>query len=135
MRHWHPALTAISRTQRIERSIDSATIIVRVHEFCTRVSVVPGGTLSLSPVSPDFRPGLSHSAAEAAGFYSRLPQPILSWKSLDPREFLFIIGDDRIAQRECLGRNQQIVAADWFARLLKPCAKHSVSGICWSFEG
>ena len=48
-----------------------------------------------------------------------LTQPILALKILNPGEFPFVIGDNRITECNCLCRNEQVIGADWLTSLLK----------------
>ena len=49
-----------------------------------------------------------------------LTQPILAQKVVHSGKLLFVIGDDDVTKCKRLGRNKQIIGADWRASLLKP---------------
>src|ERR1039458_4186181 len=95
------------------RGIEDQDVSVRNKAVSSQVENRPGPVKILSP----------------------LAQPILAGKILDAGEFLFVIGNDGVTKCNRLGRNEQVIRADWLTRLLKPGTQQSVGSICRWFEG
>src|SRR5215469_725820 len=61
-------------------------------------------------------------------------KPILAGQPLDLGKLTLVVGDDAESHGNGLRCNQQIVAADWTAELLKPGAQQTVGSIGRRFE-
>src|SRR5216684_4340399 len=62
-------------------------------------------------------------------------KPILAKQAVDPGELPFVVGDDGIAEGDCLSGNEQIITADRSADLFEPGADQAISGIGRHLEG
>src|SRR5674476_20172 len=62
------------------------------------------------------------------------PQPILAGKPFDAGKLPLIIGNDRVAERSRLRRNQQVIAADRPTIPLKAGAQAAIDRICRRLE-
>jgi hypothetical protein len=55
-----------------------------------------------------------------------LPQPVLASKAINVGEFPFVVGDDCVAERDGMRRDEQIISADGSTSLFQPRAEQPV---------
>src|SRR3981081_523304 len=87
-------------------------------EKCGDRRDVPRYLHATEPKEPPQSPGLFLGA-----------QPILQSQPLDPGEFSFVVGDNHVTKRQRLSRNQQVICADWCARLLQAGTQQPVARV------
>ena len=68
---------------------------------------------------------------EGSVISSKLKQPILVTKIIDPSKLALVVGDKYMAERNRLSRNEEIIRADRFAPLLKTRLEQAISAISW----
>jgi hypothetical protein len=62
------------------------------------------------------------------------PQPILMPKVFNASEFVFVIGNNRVAEGKRMRGNQQIVTANWSPDFLKPRSNQTIDLVSRRFE-
>jgi hypothetical protein len=67
--------------------------------------------------------------------WSRYPQRALAYEPLGPQELPVVVGDDGVAERQGVGGDQAIVAADGSVGLFEPGADARTNGVGWRHEG